>query len=295
MDVEINPRGLADEYLANLNASFNGWGDAARFRWIFERTAGAPATDLMVLRDGARALAGSAVSYRNAVLANGRHERVGIMTGSWTLPAARGRGCFTRIIEESLELCRRSGAGLLLAFVTEDNASCRRLQAAGAVMVETSYWIVPPSQRRSPISTTLRLAAGTGTDVLHRAHESRAGGGLRFTYDLHGYAGQMLQRPLTTQVLESDHGLAIVEHAPGTDRLLALYPVNGQGQALVTEIGSAAHASGRTLFGFTGDAQTAAWFVPFDVAPRRGFMTIMAASGAASSQTSLCLENGDRM
>ena len=114
--------------------------------------------------------------------------------------------------------------------------------------------------------------------------------------DLQGYTGQFLQRPTLTEVVECDDGLAILERAPATDRVLALYPAPGREQALTAQVGAVAHSGGRTLFGFTGNVDEASWFASLNVAPKRGFMTVIATAGTHHPQpTSLYLENGDRM
>lgn len=294
MDIAINPPEVAGPYLAHLNQSFGDWGDEARFRWAFERVASAPRADLMVLAEGGQTLAGSAVTYRLARLGDGTPFRVGIMTGSWTLPAARGRGCFTRVIHESLGLCRQRGATLLLAFVTEDNASYRRLKEAGSTLLETRYWIFPPG---TPPGTAnaLRVVPPDASALL-RAHDVRATEGLRFSYDVEGYRGQFLARSLPTEVLESDAGVAVIERAATTDRVLALYPHTGLGPQLAREVKVHANAAGRGLFAFTDTHERARWFEPFGVAAKPGFMTVLAAAEPDLHRFSrLALENGDRM
>jgi GNAT superfamily N-acetyltransferase len=294
MDVALNPPDAAGAYLRHLNASFGDWGDATRFRWAFERTASAPRADLMVLSEGGETLAGSAVTYRAARLGTGAPFRVGIMTGSWTLPAARGRGCFTRVIQESVQLCREQGAALLLAFVTEDNASYRRLKESGAALIQTRYWIFPAaaaSGAGSPLHTI-----GADAAALHAAHEARPDEGLRFTYDREGWAGQFLKRSTPTEVVSSDAGTALIERAATTDRILALYPRAGLGPQLVAELHAQAKAAGRGMFAFTDTGARTAWFEPLGLAPKPGFLTVIAAAkGATPEVTSLALENGDRM
>jgi GNAT superfamily N-acetyltransferase len=125
-------------YIDGLKRAFNGWGDDALFKWCFERDSGAgPATFLTGWVDG-ELVAGSAVVWRQLDL-EGAREKIGIMSGSWTLPAARGKGFFSQMIETSLQICREEGATRLLAFVTEDNASRRRLEAAGSQMIPSNY------------------------------------------------------------------------------------------------------------------------------------------------------------
>ena len=121
-------------YLAGLHSAFPGWGDERRFAWCFERALAGRTPDLLLLHDGDVTIAGSAVTYRMLQLRDGSQVRTGIMTASWTLPEGRGRGAFSRMIGASREL-----SPLLLAFVTAENASRRRLDAAGALAVPSFY------------------------------------------------------------------------------------------------------------------------------------------------------------
>jgi GNAT superfamily N-acetyltransferase len=137
---ERNPAAFAETYLKNLNTAFGSWGNTELYEWVFQRECGSFAPEQLILRDESNeVLAGSGVSYRRLILPNGNAMDVGIMTGSWTLPAARGRGCFTRIIEESRLLCADRGCGLLLAFVTQDNPSRRALERAGSALFPSRY------------------------------------------------------------------------------------------------------------------------------------------------------------
>ncbi len=302
IEVDRNPAGAEAAYLEHLNTSFGRWGGMDRYRWAFERAAGGPVADCMMLREGSEVLAGSAVTYRRARVPGAGERLVGIMTGSWTLPAARGRGCFTRVIEESLAFCRERGAALLLAFVTEDNASCRRLRAAGSVMLPTEYWIAEPEPGAftpsSPPADEDAAVQPTGAELLWRLHEARPGAGLRFTYpDAAAYAEQFLERPEPVETLAGPYGKAIVEHAATADRVLAMYPEKEAG-GLVRALASRAWAAGRTLIGFTTGGAPAEGFRAAGLAPRPGFLTALAADselGDGWSGSGASLENGDRM
>ena len=120
MELQINPPD-AEKTLPYLNACFPGWGDERSFRWVYQRAMqNQPAPDYLVLKEGEAVIAGSGVNYREVLLRNGRAVTAGIMTGSWTLPEARGKGCFNRMIQESVRLTEQRGGALLLAFVTQD-------------------------------------------------------------------------------------------------------------------------------------------------------------------------------
>lgn len=68
-----------------------------------------PGPDYLLLKAEGAVLAGSGISYRQLLLRNGQATTAGIMAGSWTLPEARGRGCCTRIIEESASITEQLG------------------------------------------------------------------------------------------------------------------------------------------------------------------------------------------
>src|SRR5258706_305399 len=66
-------------------------------------------------------------------------EAAGIISSSWTLREGRGRGCLSHFVAWSREVVRARGGSIVLAFMTESNASRRRLAAAGADLIATSY------------------------------------------------------------------------------------------------------------------------------------------------------------
>src|SRR4051812_19943519 len=123
LTIDRNPDGIGSEYLRSLNACFPHWGDETVYNWCFERPVAGLKADQMIIRLNGSVIAGSAVSYRTIRFPHGPTALAGIMTGSWTLPEARGQGCFTRMIEESVSLAASRGCAGLLAFVTEDNPS----------------------------------------------------------------------------------------------------------------------------------------------------------------------------
>src|ERR1700693_3502659 len=122
-EVEINPSGSADEYLRCLNKCFSGWGDRRTYDWYFERRSPGYFSDRIALYDSGRMVAGVGVTYRIVACPNGSTVRAGILTGAWTLPEARGRGCFGHLIQEGIQLCGQHSCATLLSFVTADNTS----------------------------------------------------------------------------------------------------------------------------------------------------------------------------
>lgn len=207
-----------DAYLDGLNCCFPGWGGIDRFDWCFSRPLAGRAPDLLLLSDGSTPVAGSAITYRMLELPDGTQVRAGIMTGSWTLPAARGCGAFSRFIEES-----RAISPVLLAFVTQDNPSRRRLEAAGAAAIPTFYC------RRATSLPPARENA------------------VRFVYSDEEWQSQFVARPAPAERLNGAGWSAVIEQAADTDRILH---VAGDREAAFRELVK----RDRDLFWFTTGA-----------------------------------------
>lgn len=223
MTVQLNPRGVADEYLKCLNLCFGNWGDRRQFDWYFQRHTALPKPDLIVLKISGETAAGSAVSYRKVALPNDHEIDVGIMTGSWTLPQFRGQGCFARIIEESVQVTTNKSAALLLAFVTEENASFRQLAKAGAALFPASYLVSNPLTH--PAAGALQFRAVEKTNEVITAMfdrlEKSSHGYCRLTYATAGdFRAQLVDRPGATEILGDSLGnFGIVERKESTDIL----------------------------------------------------------------------------
>lgn len=219
-DIELTSSEIDREaYLNGLNECFHGWGGEALYKWCFERDAGAGVADQMIATVDGAVVGGSAVVYRCVERAGGARTRVGIMCGSWTLPASRGRGCFSRMIERSVALASARRAALLVAFVTETNPSKRRLEAAGSLMVPTGYCVAD----LLPESGSVEVAEGAFAS--HDPPARQDGSGVRVVYDTRdSWSGQWSQRPSSCRALTLPSGAtAIVEEATDTDRVLALF------------------------------------------------------------------------
>jgi hypothetical protein len=308
IEVALNPQGLQATYLASLNTCFPGWGDAASYGWAFDRSTGGPPADLMIVKENGELLAGSAVTYRVLRTGTGAEGRVGIMTGSWTLPAARGRGCFTRIIEESQMLVRARSALALLAFVTEQNPSYRRLAAAGATLFPTRYLVASPATQLSSDASVelVRPAPGDAARWFSRFEASRSPGAA-FAYDAATWESQFLRRASDCSVADAGSlGFCIVEERPDVVRLQAVCPSTPKDRAALLHA-MVAWASGRSkkVFFFApsagDDTDPPALF-----AATKGFLTALATDddardalvGAGNGLEALApwsLQSGDRM
>lgn len=266
-----------------LNRCFGRWGGIREWAWAFERDAGhGPASRLVVADETGAWIAGSAVSWRETT----QFGPVGIMTGSWTLPEARGRGCFTRLVRESSAAVARRGGGALLAFVTGTNASRRRLEAAGAHMLPTAYARTQgPVTEGGPDQWQPAASDAATLDALWRLHGDH-GATLGFVYPTaESFAGQFVTRPLPTALLRDPATgcWAIIEEAPDTDRLLFL-----AGSAVDPRADPRAWRSlairagrrGRGFFGFAAhpDHIAAVRAAGLDVLP--GFLTMTRATAA---------------
>jgi hypothetical protein len=208
-------------YLGGLNECFGLWGADREWDWTFRRDCGAGlASRLAATDEHGSWIAGSAVSWRLSAA----FGKIGIMTGSWTLPEARGSGCFSIFIRESAALVQSNDGGALLSFVTAANASRRRLEASGAEMIDTVY--ARSSEERSDLAAARLTAQPLTNDIvlsLWQMHARQTGTGNGFSYpDPEQFAGQFLRRPNPTGIYrdEDTDSLVIMEHASDTDRLL---------------------------------------------------------------------------
>lgn len=218
------------------------------------------------------------------------------MTGLWTLPAARGRGAFTRIIEESVALTREHGGALLLAFVTETNASFRRLEAAGSVLFPTRYvssraGLAGPGSTRRVREHDAVSAAGW----FERFEEARPPGA-HFQYaNAQEWAGQHLARPGRPVLLEVEGlGAALVETHGDFDRVQAVCAAGDDARVQLIGVCLArAQRSGKRLFLFESSPERAERLTAeLDLDAAKGFLTALPASG---TPTSWSLDSGDRM
>lgn len=236
------------------------------------------------------------MTHRLVRAPSGEVEAAGIMTSSWTVPAARGRGCLTNFVEWSREVVRARGSDLLLAFMTDTNASRRRLAAAGADLVPTWYalWNAPGSgdERKFPSPSgdhLARLAERTLTPVSDV---------YMITYpDADEWAGQLLRRPDPVDVVTVPGGCAVMERAVGTDRLLAAIADRAAepldpAAVLATLVASAARR-GCKLFGFMIDPAWAEVAGTLGAAVQTGRLTLL--SDRARVTAAWRISSGDRM
>lgn len=257
-----------DLYLAGLNRCFPRWGGREMFDWCFRRRGAGLTPDLLVAHDQGAIVGGSAISYRALRTAAGETFRAGVFTGSWTLPEARGRGVFSRLVEETRIVAGERGAPLVIGFVTATNASGRHLESLGAAMRPSFYC----RSASAPDMTSL---------------PSRPAAGSRFVYTEAEWRGQFLERPGSPETLQGLGWRAVVETADGVDRVHAIEAANED------DAWRAIARRGRPLFCFTTVPARAEALAArgFEIIP--GFVAVL--GEGAARVTDLDLENGDRM
>jgi GNAT superfamily N-acetyltransferase len=288
VDVEVNVPGIAAEYLTGLNRCFPDWGGPDTYLWAFERIVGAASPDLMGLRHDQRLVAGSAVSYRQVALASGAKMEVGIMTGSWTLPEARGQGYFTRMIEESLRLANQRRAALLLAFVTEDNPSARRLTAAGSARFPTSYLFSTPDTPLPGSSLEPRALSDVDNSLgdIMSIREMEQTGFTRFVYPTSDvWRSQFVERPGNIDVLALGGGAwCVLEHSRKSDRVQLIVVDRASGVSLgacLRGLLRQAVRRSRQLFLFTTQPAVAEEGQRLGLTLKPGFLTALIANESA--------------
>lgn len=302
MKIEPAPAHEDERYLEALQSCFGGWGGETEFDWYFRRPFDGAVADRFVIADDGEWIAGSAVSWRRLAEPDGTGRTIGIMTGSWTLPAARGRGCFAAIIEHSRQLSVERGADWLLAFVTRDNPSRRQLERAGSLMIPTDYlWSEEGAEapgaapEARPVEPEPALL-----EALWRRHAAQGQGRMRFLYDdPAAWAGQLVERPLPADLLRSEGlGAVLVERHSVFDRILATVPLAPDKRLeLACAVWARALRAGRRFFAFTSRPdEAAALREAFGLGGIPGFITLLpAASPMPEAGLPWSVESGDRV
>ncbi len=274
-------------YINGLQRAFNGWGDEALFQWCFERDSGAGAATFLTGWTDGEHVAGSAVVFRQLDL-GGVRQKVGIMSGSWTLPAARGKGFFSQMIEASLQVCRDEDASRLLAFVTEDNGSRRRLEAAGSQMIPANYC----KSIKTLDAPKPALSDSDPAKVYEAYSKSREGLG-HFVYpEQPQWAGQMMARRKPVQVFDAAGVPAIVEVRDDYFLVLCVAASDPTRRRSALTAMRALSSEERPVLTYTTDRDELddAW----QVLP--GFITSLPVDDSvAPIECALRIENGDRI
>jgi hypothetical protein len=268
-----------DGYLDALNVCFPNWGGRAMFDWCFARQAAGHVPDILRLFVDGRAVAGTAIVYRRVTLREGVEVIAGIVTGSWTLPEARGEGAFTRLIGASREQIASRGGALLLGFVRADNASSRGLLRAGADLTPTFYCRSGGSTGPAPADLQDATRDWRAETFLRDRR------GTRFAYSIEEWTAQFVNRPGAVARLEHPgRWSAVVQRTEEFDRILALTAGPDDWIGAVDGLAARAAAAGRRLFVFTMDPGEAELRRQEHFTIVDGFLGVLAADTRALEQ-----------
>ncbi|PRY13316.1 hypothetical protein CLV24_106231 [Pontibacter ummariensis] len=302
-NVTINPGNYKAEYIKNLNTCFKGWGQEKEYDWAFGRVVGDKPADIMLIHhEDKEVIAGSAVTYRKLEKPNGDTVDIAIMTGSWTLPKARGQGCFTKIIHLSKAIAAQKKVPYLAAFVTESNASYRRLRDAGSTLVPT-YLLFSPGEPYPGVDAAevVRIEGDLEevmADVFNRYSQSQTGT-LSFRYTPDEFRSQFLNRPKAPELLKIGPDYALVEETHNALKVLLLaHDKGGSFETIIKALTNwALENRGKKLLYFTtqNDLSKACQEMGFENVP--GFFTILPTSDAADAQElmQIMIHSGDKM
>lgn len=295
-------------YLEGLNECFPGWGNEKMYAWCFARLATGPAPERFVFTNEVGDwVAGTAISFRT-IRANGKRWISGVMTGSWTLPAARGKGLFPQFIQETRKRVAHHGGVAVLGFAGDvQRASTRKLKDAGSRCVPSMNGIgeVANAPKESSVKLDVMPIAKTDAEMLYarfQARHERAGG---FVYDdLASFTGQFVERAQAIDLAHTDgDALVVLERGPDTDRVLFMDEGRADRATLYRALWHRAGTKGRKLYAYgVGDAEASA-FAAAGLAPRAGFFTILPADDSPE-HAAICddltkvtwdYQSGDRM
>ncbi len=208
----INPENYEDIYIYNLNQCFNSWGGRQEYNWVFNRVVGENQSDIIVIKDKHDdVIAGSGITYRKLIIDDHHVTDIGIMTGSWTLPIAQGKGCFSKIIEVSKNICTLKRVPFLTAFVMESNPSFRRLKNAGSSLIST-YHFVSKEIYYSDIKTitVLKKEPKIYSELYYNFIKAQKGY-LKFYYTHEEFYQQYINRSKNTEILQIGDDYAVIE------------------------------------------------------------------------------------
>lgn len=213
LKIEINPSHLKAEILKNLNLCFPNWGSNIQYHWYFERSVTELKPDIIIFRNESdEIIAGSAISYRQIKLSDHKIYQIGIMTGSWTLPAARGMGCFTEMINTSKVICKEKNVDFLTAFVTEDNPSYRRLHSAGSYCLSIMNYSYQNDNQIDIVSGVEELDLNNYSN-LKEIVENHYHHNFGFNYSFESFEKQYIKRLSPVKVFKYKNQLYVVENA----------------------------------------------------------------------------------
>lgn len=306
LSILLNPAGLDPETgAAFLTRCFGTPWTERMYRWYLQRPFGGEAPDRLILADETRAVAGCGLVYRRLRTQDGELHRVGIVVAACTVPGARGRGCYARVLQAAVERCAACGCAALLGFVTADNATGRGLLRLGATAIPSVY-LVSRGHARSSQAGLLRLRGVKVADDWPARAEARArapAAPASFHYpDSLAWLSQMVQRPNAVESLRIGATCrAVIERVDDTDRLQWLDGDERERAAAIRALVARARSRGRRFFMYSTCPHEAAAALRLGLSARPGYMMALAVSqGQANSVRDWAgmawrVQSGDRM
>ena len=279
----------APAYLEGLNTCFPGWGGQEMFDWCFRRTVGGPAADLLGVEERGRLVAGSAIVYRRAIRRNtAPPQLIAIMSGSWTLPEARGQGLFKAMIQASRGRAAERGCAILIAFAHDANPSARALAGQGAVVAPAAYLAHPGSLVRNVVEP----AQAQAIESLFAGRAFPAGIS-RISYQGDEWSSQLLHRPRPVETVRLSTGeVAICERGAGAVRILDVSRTDPQSFAAAA---AEMTGLGAPLVAYTTEEEALPSLAAAGFTSRAGGVYILETGEGSASPERWWFANGDRM
>lgn len=302
----INPVGIdAEVGPAFLTRCFASPWSEVMYRWYLRRSLDGEVPDRLILMDGARAAAGCGVVYRQLRTQDGEVHRVSVVVAACTLPSARGRGCYARVLQAAADRSAVRGCAALLGFVTADNATGRGLRRLGAAAVPSAYLV---SRDRAPFTEAgvLQLREAKVADDWPARAEARlrteaAPAGFHYP-DARAWRSQMVDRPHGVQTLRIGASCrAVIERVGDTDRLQWLDGDVRERLAALRAIVARARCGRRKFFMYSTCPHEAAAARRLGLAAHPGYMMALALQAGHASTVrdwasmSWRVQSGDRM
>jgi GNAT superfamily N-acetyltransferase len=193
------------------------------YRWYLRRSFAGEPPDRLILMDGTRVVAVCGIVYRQLRTQDGAVHRVSIMVAGCTLPDARGRGCYARVLQAAVDRSVARGCAAVLGFVTADNATGRGLQRVGAAAIPSAY-LVSRERAAGARPGVLRVRDAPVADDWPERAAGRlcaATASAAFHYpDASAWRAQIVDRPHGVQTLRVGASCrAVIEGVGDTDRL----------------------------------------------------------------------------
>lgn len=223
--IDINPKNYQNEYIDYLNQCFNNWGKEKEYNWVFNRIIGGISSDIVIIKDeNNKVIAGTGITYRKIKSQDESIIDIAILSGSWTLPDARGRGCFTKMIDISQKIANGKDVGYLTAFVMETNSSYRRLKDAGSLLYPTYHLFSPNVLYSDANEFSVKLLSNNNqiiSDIFDRFQKTQ-NDSTSFIYTKEEFSKQYLHRPKNTKIVKIYNDYAIIEETVNSNKILLM-------------------------------------------------------------------------